>query len=117
MARLEYSSSSQIFTPSSRSSDTTVRSTGKTQQSSEGKFQRELVAPEGVYQISAIIDNINKSNTNSCLSEPVKVNCLTRLRALTNPQRHDHIPHNEILAFNLGKDLILYEFTESDQVS
>ena len=122
----------------------------------------EFHAREGTYKISAVIDNLSKTGTSTCLSEPVQVTLLTRLQTISNSNSetssrrssiaNNHHHHNsltttncldnhsndqrrsppstaieinqangnvmitEILAFNIGRELIIYEFAEATQV-
>lgn len=116
----------------------------------------ELIAREGTYKISSLIDNLNKIGTNTCLNESVKITVITRIQnpidstsetssrrsSTTNNNHHTvsldnqssehsnerrrssieinqlngNVMITEILAFNVGRELILYEFSEATQV-
>lgn len=119
----------------------------------------EFHAREGIYKISAVVDNLSKTGTSTCLNEPVQMTLLTRLQTISNSnsetssrrssivnnhhnsttnncldnhssdqrrspsssgiemnQTNGNVMITEILAFNIGRELIIYEFTESTQV-
>ena len=90
-------------------------------------------------KISSLIDNLGKIGTNTCLNEPVKITLMTRLQTTSqtssrrssnqenqsNEYNHErknslisngHSLTTEILAFNVGRELIIYEFSEATQV-
>ncbi|CAF1280597.1 unnamed protein product [Adineta ricciae] len=126
-------------------------------------IKNEFLSREGTYKISSFIDNLGKSNSNTCLNEPVKITLMTRLQPLNgcnsetssmnssstlNNNRQSNTPSLEnqpneqqyfemkqsafsngvetsqqngnmistqLLTFNIGRELIMYEFTDSTQ--
>lgn len=151
MARTEPSNISQCVAPSitSRASSLT-----KDQLQRSDEIKTEFTSREGTYKISALIDNLGKLGTNTCLNEPVKITLLTRLQSVSDPNSstssrrssagnnhanaHEHsLEHNrsslsngvetsaangnllftDILAFNVGRELVVHEFAEATQVS
>lgn len=117
-------------------------------------IKTEFTAREGLYKIASLIDNLGKYASNTCLSEPVKLTCVTRVQTIVDEhsetssrrssstsqshpehglterqrcqsllsqgsernQQNGNILLTELLAFNLGRELIVYEFPEATQV-
>jgi len=102
------------------------------------EIKSEFQSREGIYKISALIDNLGKLGTNTCLSEPVKITLLHRSQLISNPNSstssrrssstgnpieetrtsltsNGNVLITDILAFNVGRELIVYEFTEATQ--
>ena len=141
MARSEPSTINHCVAPSvtSRASSLT-----KDQLQRTDEIKTEFLSREGIYKISSLIDNLGKLNTNTCLSEPVKITLLTRLQAApsdaispassrrssatTNdqpseqPQQRPSLSNGnalltDVLAFNVGRELIVYEYADATQVN
>jgi len=137
MARAETTSNiSHTNLASSVNSRTTIQQTKDPLQRSD-IIKTEFHSREGLYKISSLIDNLGKIGTNTCLNEPVKITLMTRLQTLTDSQtssrrssttnsdnntnhehsNEQHLITTDILAFNIGRELILYEFAEATQPS
>ena len=120
---------------------------------SKDQFQRndeiknEFQSREGVYKISAWINDPGKLGSNACLNEPVKLTLLHRSQLISNPNSSNssrrssstgnpleannplieptrtsltsngNVLLTDILAFNVGRELIVYEFAEATQVN
>ena len=152
MARTEPSNISQCVAPSITSR---ASSLAKDQLQRSDEIKTEFTSREGTYKISALIDNLGKLGTNTCLNEPVKITLLTRLQSVSDPNSsasssrrssagnnhsnaHEHsLEHTrsslsngvetsaangsllltDILAFNVGRELVVHEFAEATQVN
>ncbi len=141
MARTEPSNINHCVPPSitSRASSLTKDSIQR-----NDEIKTEFTSREGTYKISSLIDNLGKIGTNTCLNESVKITLLSRINNIfdTNSQtssrrsssinnqienslveqkqslnqQNGNFIHTDILAFNVGRELIVYEFTEASQV-
>jgi hypothetical protein len=140
MARTEPSNINHCVPPSitSRASSLTKDSIQR-----NDEIKTEFTSREGTYKISSLIDNLGKIGTNTCLNESVKITLLSRINNIfdtnsqtssrrsssinnqiensleqkqTLNQQNGNLIHTDILAFNVGRELIVYEFTEASQV-
>jgi len=141
MARTELSNINHCVAPSitSRASSLTKDSIQR-----NDEIKTEFTSREGTYKISSLIDNLGKIGTNTCLNESVKITLLSRIHNIFNTnsqtssrrsssinnqiensleqkqtelnQQNGNLIHTDILAFNVGRELIVYEFTEALQV-
>jgi hypothetical protein len=138
MARTEPTNINHCVAPSitSRASSLTKDSIQR-----NDEIKTEFTSREGTYKISSLIDNLGKIGTSTCLNEPVKITLLSRIQTVldTNSRQSSSINNiptensilsngtesnqqngnlllTDILAFNVGRELIIYEFTEATQV-
>jgi hypothetical protein len=140
MARTEPSNINHCVPPS-----ITSRANSLTKDSIQrnDEIKTEFTSREGTYKISSLIDNLGKIGTNTCLNESVKITLLSRINNIfdtnsqtssrrsssinnqiensleqkqTLNQQNGNLIHTDILAFNVGRELIVYEFTEASQV-
>ena len=123
MARTESATINHCVTPSiiSRKDSTTQR---------HDEIKNELTAREGTYKVSSFIDTLGKLGSNTCLSEPVKITLLSRAQTIVDGESsqtnqhpatiangvHGNILLTDVLAFNVGRELLVYEFSEATQV-
>lgn len=110
----------------------------------QDEIKTELTAREGTYKISSFIDTLGKLGSNTCLNEPVKITLLSRIQTIVDGQpsqtssrrssttnhhhsteqnsfantngAHGNILFTDVLAFNVGRELLIYEFPEATQV-
>ena len=90
------------------------------------EIKTEFNSHEGTYKISALINNLEKINTNQCLNQPIKITLISRIKkinsycsSITNNNmidENENIIQTDILVFNIGRELIIYEFIEPTQV-
>ncbi|CAF3598986.1 unnamed protein product [Rotaria socialis] len=143
MARTEPSNINHCVASSVTSPVSSSLSKDSIQRSDE--IKTEFTSREGTYKISSLIDNLGKIGTSTCLNEPVKITLLSRVEticdtnsqassrrsSLTNDNSIEQKPllltngnkvngtmfFTDILAFNVGKELIIYEFAEATQLN
>lgn len=107
--------------------------------SSSDFIPNEFQIGDDLYKICSFIDHRAKTGQTICFNEPVKMTSITRLqrrRIDENPSTinqfdveenederdrtaistHGNLFRTELLMFNLGRELILYEFPEMTQV-
>ena len=108
------------------------------------EIKTEFTAREGTYKISSFIDTLGRLASNTCLSEPVKITLQSRIQTVvddgnsqnssrrSSTTNHHHqteqnssavsngtrgnVLLTDVLAFNVGRELLVYEFTEATQV-
>ena len=143
MARAEPSNINYWVAPA-RSSPINSLTKGSIQRGDE--IKSEFTLREGTYKISSLIDHTSKSDTKTCLNESVKLTLLPRMKTISDTNTYTSSRcsslvnnHNsdeqrllsndndlnqtnrnriftDILAFNIGRELIIYEFTEVKKV-
>lgn len=139
MARTEPSNINHCVASSITSPVSSSLSKDSIQRSDE--IRTEFTSREGTYKISSLIDNLGKIGTSTCLNEPVKITLLSRVQTIcdansqASSRRSSSTNDNsieqqrlsltngngtmfftDILAFNVGRELIIYEFAEATQV-
>lgn len=137
MSRIEPSNINHCIAPSINSPITNL---AKDSIQHNDEIKTEFTSREGTYKISSLIDNLGKIGPSTCLNEPVRITLLPHIQTFSsqNSSRRSsssaatsHHDNNlieqktlsngnsvltDILAFNVGRELIVYEFSETSQV-
>lgn len=80
------------------------------------EIKTEFTAREGTYKVSSFIDTLGRLASNTCLNEPVKITLRSRIQTIVDDGTRGNILLTDVLAYNVGRELLVYEFTEAIQV-